>query len=536
MSSYQKSNNELLPARWLVLFILFTCILTSIPYVMGYWVQKDAWAYTGFVIGVEDGNSYIAKMLRGSVGDWLFRSPFSAIPQDGFIAFLPYMLLGKLAKPPGMHEQLVALFHLFRWLGIMAFVLGTYKFASVFLPSCRQRKLATILAAFGGGLGWLSVLGVRDVWHHGLPLEFYSPETFGFLSIFGLPHLTFARGLLFWGFSHYLSSPRRGRWLTGLIWLLMGFFQPLAVVTAWFYLIAFELICTASRMWNRDHIRENTARDGLMVNAPLVVILISSPVVIYNLIAFQVDPFLMGWAGQNLILSPPLLDYLLGYVMILPLSLYASWLSLRKGVNRNLFLISMLVLFPAMVYLPYPLQRRIPDGVWVGIIILAIWYIGQIKKGLRHTVIKLLIVQSFFTSFVILIGALFAVMNPSAPLFLPGEEVKAFNFIATLGKDHVVLSSFETGNALPAWAPVSVVLGHGPETVGLDDLKPEVDVFYSGDLTVEEYWKLIMDNRVDMVFCGIAEKALGSGCQKIEQYGANRLYNAGEYAVYEVVR
>ncbi|MGD8633386.1 MAG: hypothetical protein PVF85_07435, partial [Anaerolineales bacterium] len=59
------------------LFAALVAILTSIPYVLGFAAQGSDWAFTGFVFGVEDGNSYIAKMLLGSSGDWLFRSPYS---------------------------------------------------------------------------------------------------------------------------------------------------------------------------------------------------------------------------------------------------------------------------------------------------------------------------------------------------------------------------------------------------------------------------------------------------------------------------
>jgi len=79
--------------------------VTMLPYLLGYASQGDAWRFTGFVFGVEDGNSYIAKMLSGSAGAWLFRTPYTPEAQRGVLAFLPYILLGKLASPPGLHEQ-----------------------------------------------------------------------------------------------------------------------------------------------------------------------------------------------------------------------------------------------------------------------------------------------------------------------------------------------------------------------------------------------------------------------------------------------
>ena len=54
--------------RWVFIFAIIVIVLTSIPYLVGYARQGDDWIFTGFVFGVEDGNSYIAKMLGGGSG------------------------------------------------------------------------------------------------------------------------------------------------------------------------------------------------------------------------------------------------------------------------------------------------------------------------------------------------------------------------------------------------------------------------------------------------------------------------------------
>ena len=93
--------------RGIIVFAVAVMAITMIPYLVGYAQQGEEWRYTGFVIGVEDGNSYIAKMLSGASGNWLFRSPHSAAEQQGVIAYLPYLILGKLASGPAQHDQMV---------------------------------------------------------------------------------------------------------------------------------------------------------------------------------------------------------------------------------------------------------------------------------------------------------------------------------------------------------------------------------------------------------------------------------------------
>ena len=118
--------------RWVLIFGLVVMFVTSIPYILGFAMQNDEWRFTGFVFGVEDGNSYIAKMLSGSYGAWLFRSSYTGVPQNGIIAYLVYILSGKLVSPPGSHSQLVFIYHVLRLFAGMLAILATYDFISFY--------------------------------------------------------------------------------------------------------------------------------------------------------------------------------------------------------------------------------------------------------------------------------------------------------------------------------------------------------------------------------------------------------------------
>jgi len=126
---------------WLYSFTVI--LLTTIPYLLGLTAEGSEWVFTGFVFGVEDGNSYIAKMLLGASGDWLFRTPYSAAQQSGVLAFLPYLLLGKLAAGPELHLQLVILFHLFRIAVIPLAIWATYRFVDYVLQDKSWSAWAT---------------------------------------------------------------------------------------------------------------------------------------------------------------------------------------------------------------------------------------------------------------------------------------------------------------------------------------------------------------------------------------------------------
>ena len=218
---------------WCFWYGVFLAVITTLPYLVGMAAQGDEWHFTGFVFGVEDGNSYIAKMRLGQIGDWLFRTPYSAELQNGVLAFLPYILLGKTAAPPEVHLQLVVLFHIFRVICIPFTVWIMYQFISIFLENHRWRKWATILVTMGGGIGWVILTMGRISWLGSLPLEWISPESFGFLSFYGLPHLLLARALLFLSAILLLRAEDNSKyaWFAGGVIVLLFFVQPLSALT-----------------------------------------------------------------------------------------------------------------------------------------------------------------------------------------------------------------------------------------------------------------------------------------------------------------
>jgi uncharacterized membrane protein len=71
----------------------------------------------------------------------------------------------------------------------------------------------------------------------------------------------------------------------------------------------------------------------------------------------------------------------------------------------------------------------------------------------------------------------------------------------------LVLTSFETGNALPAWAPLRVVIGHGPESVGMPEIEAEVEALYQFDAR-SAILAWLQDHRVRFVYYGPLERAL----------------------------
>ena len=519
---------------WLLLYSVVLSIFTSIPYILGYFTHGDTWQFTGFVFGVEDGNSYIAKMLLGSRGDWLFQTPYTSLPQSGVLAFLPYLLLGKLAAGVGIHEQMVALFHLFRAFATPVAVFATYQFVSLYVSSILWRRWATILATAGGGLGWFLLLIGSSTWLESLPLDFYSPETFGFLSFYGLPHLILARAFLLYGLAFYLQSieSTKSGWIAGMYFLGLVLVQPITILPAYVIITIHLVFMTAQefRSQNWQNIKP-------WLGAVLKVVILSSPLVIYLGYSFSQDPFLSAWTSQNIILSPNPAHYVVAYgLIILPTSM-GVWRIVKERNHKGLLLLGWVIIFPLLAYAPFNLQRRLPEGIWVALIALAViglkdWLEDKVK--IERWVGRSLLSFGLLSSLILVTVGIDVAIRPKEPAFRKHEEVEVFKWLNIEAEPNsVVLATFHTGNALPAWAPVRVVIGHGPESVNLEELKLQVDAFYGELMTDPERLQFIRSHDVQYVWYGPQEKVLGLWNPARSDF-LTLAYSYADYKVYRI--
>jgi len=520
--------------KWILVYSLFLIAVGLVPYVVGYAKENDSWRFSGFVFGVEDGSSYIGKMLRGSEGDWLFRTPYTSLDQRGALAFLPYLLLGKLASGAARHEQLVALFHIFRLLAIPLAVHATYLFLSTFLVDPGLRRWATALATIGGGLGWLLMLLRQGAWLGNLPLEFYSPEAFGFLSILGFPHLVLARALLLYALTSYLRLDRgtAWSWIAGLLLLVLGLVQPLTVLTAYAVMGSHLIVSAAWFLPRRE--KDRWIR---WIKAGVRSVLPSLPLMGYFFVSFSRDPFLRQWTLQNVIPSPHPGHYLLAYGALALPAIAGAMIAWRKG-PESLLVMAWLLVFPVLAYAPHNLQRRLPDGTWVAIVCLAALAIGAWKASSRAKtlILRTIVLVSLPSSaFLWMVGTEVA-LAPRPPAFLDQAKVKAFEWLAEQGIEwSVVLTGFRTGTALPAYAPLRVVIGHGVESIGLEDNLGRVEAFYQGKMSEAGQHEFIEENHILYVFYGDEERQ-GSDRDLRDRPFLKPIYNSEGYQVYVVTK
>ncbi|MCB9450468.1 MAG: hypothetical protein H6672_03465 [Anaerolineaceae bacterium] len=523
--------------RRVLLFTLVILIGTSLPYWLGWATHQGDTAFSGFLIGVDDGNSYLGKMRLGAAGHLDFHLFYTTEPHESApLLFLPYILPGYVigrfipATDPALTGVLIGVYHLLRLVFDALLILVLYRLIAVFLRPSRLRLLALILATLGGGLGWLLLFAGES------PPEWFIPEGFGFLVLFTLPHLALARAALLGGLLLlFRGLGANRRWLpwslaAGGCWLIVGLAVPFYLVVIYGILGAWGLA-----VWLRErHFPLILALRGGIAAA------LTLPLFAYNLIVFTSNPAFAQWSAQNLLPSPPPLHYLLAYLPLGVLAVVGGRWAWRRAAQdgRYALLVAWPLIVPLLVYLPVNVQRRMAEAVLVPLGILAAAGVGMLvrHKWRRGVVIVLLLTLA---STLLLWGGMFlTALSTQPPVAFPQAEIAAFNWLnAHAQPGEAVLSAFSTGNRIPAYTNLRVYAGHGPETLDATAKTETIRRFFAGELSAADRTTLYDTAHIRTIIYGPAERALAGDTADTPAWIDDKVtlvYDSGGYQIFTV--
>lgn len=505
---------------WVGVWAAVILAITSLPYLLGASLSTPENQFGGFVIGVEDGNSYLAKMRLGATDGWRFYLFYTSEPHEGAYLYLFYLLLGKIAwlltGPLQENElSLILVYHLARIVCGFFLLATVYRFAAFFTDLRPARRLTFWLVAMGSGLGWLVILlGLSE--RLGLPLDFYSPDAFAFHALFGLPHLSLIEVFLLWAILFLLTGweKRQVRYA-----LLAGLALVGMTVIGAFYIIVTAAAISAGWLLRRWQAGQGVSRPWAEAGLAILALSIVAPVLLYNVYVFTTNPIFKMWGEQNRILSPSPVHYLLAFGPLALLAAIGGWKEWRRGSARSQLLIGWCAVVPLLVYIPFNLQRRLALGVQVPFSILAalgLWQLfgtGEAPRRWRVVSVGVVALLSL-SNLLILTGAGLEVGRQSPPVFHTAAEVSAADWLGTHATaDQVVLAAYETGNYLPTRMSARVFAGHASETVHSDAKRATLRRFFGGGTEYSEgdddfRRRLLWDYGIDYVFYGPAERAL----------------------------
>jgi hypothetical protein len=475
---------------WVILVSLGVCLVSSLPYIAGWFAQTPDHRYAWVAVQSQDTLSYFAKMLQGRQGQWVFHLTYTAQPDTGIPVYLYYLFLGHLSGWLNLTIPLV--FHLARVLQGLVLLLVAYAFIRVLTTDARERGFIFLLVCLSSGV--MSI-----------------PESDTFYTLMDNPHFILSQTLLLLIVAAYLlpaPSKKGARWTEiGLMALATGALaelQPHMLVTA----VGVGGVYTGLR-WVQDR------KVPIHLLVRLVASLLSGAAVAgVTYLLLNADPITQAWQQQNQTPSPPVLVYMIGFALLLvPAVSGAIWAIRTKSPVGSLLIIWCLVTFIS-IYAPTSLQRRLISGVHLPLAFLAglgicrVW-VTRWKIAWRWAwgyqvctwIVSALLVVSFTMD----------VVHQEPGLYLTAAEDQALNWMREQAPPgSVILSSPAFGQFIPAFTPQRVVIGHWAETVNEAEIRPRVAHFYSDASTPADRCFDLKQWGVNYVILGPRERDLGA--------------------------
>ena len=485
--------------RWLLLWIALILAAGSLPYIVAWEATPADHVFAGILINPLDGQSYLAKMRQGWLGNWQFFLTYSPEPHQGSYIFLTYLALGHLARVLGV--PLVLTYHAARLAAGLALLLTLYWFLAHLTENVAERRLGFLMASLSAGMGWLGAAFGR------MPVDLWVPEGFAFYSLLTNPHFPLAIALMLILFGRVIW-PGDGlrRWLLpGLAGLALSLILPFALLPV------FVSAGTAVTLWVLfryiEHRRQTDRRSALShafrellphIEAVASAVVFSLPVLAYDYIVYTTNPILSAWASQNVTPAPAPVDLLLGYGLLIPFAIVGSVLIARhwRQDRGGLAIVVWAGCTIALVYFPIALQRRLITGLGLPLAMLTAlavlrWLmpLAQQRRWIPPLAVFLSAIGNVFLLLVLTIGA---VRNTAPPditqsrLFLSSDEKAAAEWLLRNAAGEVVLTNERLGMFLPGLSGVRVVYGHEFETIDALTKKAAINTFFARQTDQEQ--------------------------------------------------
>jgi hypothetical protein len=248
--------------------------------------------------------------------------------------------------------------------------------------------------------------------------------------------------------------------------------------------------------------------------------LVQVPLLAYDLWIFQSRPVFAGWSAQNVTLSPPVYIYLLGYGVLLILTIIGIVLRVRKRDSIPVFSLLWIVLVIPLLYLPWNMQRRFLEGVQVPLGLLA--GVGLAEELLpprrahrsfswRRLALASIVALTTVSHLYLTAGLVMSAGTRSPFLFHASDVLQAIEWLeGHSAPQETVLAGFETGSMIPAYAGHRVVLGHWMETVDYEAKQEDVASFFQTSTSDTRRREMVDWWNVTFIFHGPEERQLGN--------------------------
>jgi hypothetical protein len=497
-------------------------------------------------INWQDTPVYYSWINQAKHGAWTFYDLFTSEMHPPFFFDIFWLTLGKLAAIFSLSE--IVIYQLAKIVLIPLLIITLYYLVAYFFSNAKTRMLAIIFVVFASGLGGL-LLVTHSVFSPALTgltstMDLWAVDGLIFFTLFHSPHFMLALSLMILIFLWTLLAIEKKQWrysaYSGLAALILFQFHPYDAPTTILVMFAFVVML----------IIKNKKVDWFNLKHCLLVLMISSPSLIYHWWTYRAFWLKQVVAAQNNCFTPTLDKVVLSYGLPLVLGLLGLIYVLRSKApkDRNIFLISWLIVQAALIYFPINMQRRFVLGLQVVINILAIFGfiylkdILKIKKTLSANQTLILIIGFlviFSCSNYFILGMSFFPTdfpsNPKSVYYLSTDKLEAMKWLQkNTEPDTIVLASYPDSNLIPALALRRVYLGHWDFTADAQNKFYLLNYFFKKDRASDGRQNFLSKNHINYIFYSLEDRNLGLFNPKDKSY-LKDIYHNSKTTIYRVI-
>jgi hypothetical protein len=538
---------EVLAVAGLTLLVLG---ITALPYLYGYLIAGADRVFMGIVMNVPDTAQYFS-WARESQHSILIENKLT--PEHGAAVFfnLFWLVVGRLAATLGL--GIAETTQLVRPLAGAVYIGAIYWFVGLVTRTRLQRWTAFLVAALGGGLGWLLVVGKQFSGVLSAPLDLYVTEPNTFLSVLAFPHQAMAGGLqvVIFGLAALAFERKCGRraLAAGLLALALG------VQHGYDLLIVYAVVGVTGLLL--------VLRDGgwlRMIWLGALVCVPAMPAALYLFALTRISPIWQGVLAQYgnagvYTPSPLHLLVLMGLPLLVVLGGVALLIARRAQLRgwferapaRELLVWAWLIVGCGLLYIPTDFQIKMLAGWQVPVALAATWLLLErmVPALARRShfgpqprlaqVVAFLFVALVLPVNVYLLSWRFVDLGRrDYPYFLQTNEVAALHWLeSNSAPQDVVLSSMTLGQYVPAVAGNNAFLAHWAQTLDFYTKGRLVNSVFDARTSDADRKAILDQYGVNYVLHGDPERALGDYDPVNSDY-LERVDVSGRVSVYRV--
>jgi hypothetical protein len=502
-----KSHTGIKDAIHFLIIAVMILAFSSIPYWAARSVETDELLFRGAYFDEMDYAVHISMMQAGRMGSWAYEMRFTSEEHRPAFLRMFYVILGHISK--WINLSVETTYHLARW--IFGFV-ALYSIFQLCLKVFQEKKLAQIaflLCALGGGAGFLQLFFNSELLKSISPIEFWLIDAYVFFSISIFPSFSFTLALMTTALNLYLD------YLVTDKWKMIVFICLIAAISQITNPIAFAMVdiafagATFFLWWKNRKVKLQ------QFHALGVIAFAQTPLLVYNFLILDRDPFWSQFTLQNQTLSPSPVYFIWGFAPFWLLAIYGMILAFREK-NTNMTAMSAWTISGfVLAYLPLFIQRRFLLGITIPLGILAIYGANHFIKQISIKIPPILKRERLiYLTYILLSSISFINLSLGSSLYLQTRPVDNFyprdleSTLLWLDNNAVpndfVLGDIKTGQLVAQRTRLKTFVGHPMETLFFDDKITAVEAYYEGN--APEAW--IQKTPIQWVVYGPYEEEL----------------------------